>query len=74
VLENGNGQPMIHYRDPATGKEKVKGYTRVTTYIDCLDDKTVLNAWKARVLLEGGAVELLQNDGTSPSLEAVARR
>jgi hypothetical protein len=73
VLENGNGQPMIHYRDPATGREKVKGYTRVTTYIDCLDDKTVLNAWKARVLLEGGAVELLQNDGTSPSLEAVAR-
>jgi hypothetical protein len=73
VLENGNGQPMIHYRDPQTGKEKVKGYTRVTTYIDCLDDKTVLNAWKARVLLEGGAVELLQNDGTSPSLEAVAR-
>jgi hypothetical protein len=73
VLENGNGQPMIHYRDPQTGREKVKGYTRVTTYIDCLDDKTVLNAWKARVLLEGGAVELLQNDGTSPSLEAVAR-
>lgn len=73
VLENGNGQPMIHYRDPQTGREKVKGYTRVTTYIDCLDDKTVLNAWKARVLLEGGAVELLQNAGTSPSLEAVAR-
>jgi hypothetical protein len=73
VLENGLGQPMIHYVDPATGKEKVKGYTRVTTYIKGLEDTSVLEAWKVRTLLEGGAVELLQNDGVSPSLEATAR-
>jgi hypothetical protein len=73
VLVNGNGQAMIHYLDPATGQEKVKGYTRVTTYIDGLDDKSVLTKWKMRTLLEGGAVEVLQNDGDSPSLQAVTR-
>lgn len=73
VLVNGNGQAMIHYLDPVTGAEKVKGYTRVTTYIDGLDDKSVLTKWKMRTLLEGGAVEVLQNDGDSPSLQAVTR-
>jgi hypothetical protein len=57
VLQNGNGQAMIHYLDPVTGQEKVKGYTRVTTYIDGLDDKTVLTKWKMRTLLEGAAIE-----------------
>jgi hypothetical protein len=57
VLENGNGQPIIHFRDPVTGEEKVKGYTRVTTYIDGLDDKTVLTKWKMRTLLEGAAID-----------------
>jgi hypothetical protein len=74
VLANGNGQPLIHYRDPRTGAEKVKGYTRVTTYIDCLDDKTVLNKWKFRTLLEGAAVEAAQlGDGMDSSIDAVAR-
>lgn len=74
VLTNGNGQPIITYVDPLTGREKTKGYTRVTTYIKGLEDTSVLERWKMRTLLEGGAVELLQNDGTSPSLESVARQ
>lgn len=43
------GRPKIV--DPATGKSKA--YTRCTTYIDCLEDKTALDKWKQRVLLEG---------------------
>jgi hypothetical protein len=73
VLTNGNGQPVITYIDPATGAVKTKGYTRVTTYIKGLEDTSNLEKWGKRVLLEGGAVELLQNDGVSPSLEAVGR-
>jgi hypothetical protein len=74
VLENGNGQPVIHYLDPTTGKEKVKGYTRVTTYIDVLDDKTVLNKWKLRTLLEGAALEFEQDaSGDGGSIAAIGR-
>lgn len=74
VLENGNGQPVIHFIDPVTGKEKVKGYTRVTTYIDGLDDKTVLNKWKLRTLLEGAALELEQDTtGDGGAIAAVGR-
>lgn len=40
--------------NPTTGK--LKGYTRVTTFIDCLDDKTMLDKWKLRTLLEGIAL------------------
>ena len=40
--------------NPETGKSK--GYTRTTTYIDCLEDKSSLDKWKLRVLLEGVAL------------------
>lgn len=74
VLENGNGQPIIHFVDPVTGKEKVKGYTRVTTYIDVLDDKTVLNKWKLRTLLEGAALEFEQDSsGDGGAVAAIGR-
>ena len=49
---NGNGQYKI--KRPSDGK--MVGYTRVTTYIDAIDDKTRLVAWKLRVLLEGVAL------------------
>lgn len=48
---NGNGQYKV--ARPTDGK--VIGYTRVTTYIDALEDKTMLTKWKMRVLLEGVA-------------------
>lgn len=35
---------------------KRKAYTRTTTYIDCLEDTTMLEKWKLRVLLEGVVV------------------
>jgi len=46
------GRPKIY--NPATGK--AKAYTRVTTYIDNLEDKTALDKWKLRTMLEGIAI------------------
>lgn len=48
---NGLGQYKV--QRPSDGK--IVGYTRVTTYIDALEDKTQLTKWKMRVLLEGVA-------------------
>lgn len=48
---NGNGQ----YKVKRESDGKIVGYTRVTTYIDCLEDKTALTDWKMRLLLEGVA-------------------
>ena len=48
---NGNGQYKV--KRPSDGK--MVGYTRVTTYIACLEDTTALEKWKARILLEGVA-------------------
>ena len=48
---NGNGQYKV--KRPTDGK--MVGYTRVTTYIACLEDTTALEKWKARILLEGVA-------------------
>lgn len=56
---NGNGQYKIVAPD---GKER--GYTRATTYIDCLDDRSMLEKWKARIILEG--VAALEEGGTDP--------
>lgn len=49
---NGLGQYKI--LDPAKGK--LVGYTRVTTYIDNLEDKSNLDKWRRRILLEGLAI------------------
>ena len=35
---------------------KLVGYTRVTTYIDNLEDKSALDKWRRRILLEGLAL------------------
>ncbi len=53
---NGLGQYKIER--PSDGK--LVGYTRVTTYIDNLEDKSALTKWKMRVMLEGLAVNELQ--------------
>ncbi|MCU1617760.1 MAG: hypothetical protein JWO98_5300 [Frankiales bacterium] len=47
--KNGLGQYIV--KSPVDGK--LKGYTRVTTFIDCLEDKTALQKWAKRILLEG---------------------
>lgn len=49
---NGNGQYKI--KRPSDGK--IVGYTRVTTYISNLEERTMLEKWKLRMLLEGVAV------------------
>jgi hypothetical protein len=49
---NGNGQYKV--KRPSDGK--VVGYTRATTYIDCLEDKRALHKWTKRLLLEGVAI------------------
>lgn len=54
---NGLGQYKI--ARPSDGK--LVGYTRWTTYIDALDNKTKLTDWKLRILLEGVAL----NDTTA---------
>lgn len=48
---NGNGQ----YKVRRLSDDKEIGYTRVTTFIDTLEDKTTLTKWKMRILLEGVA-------------------
>lgn len=56
---NGNGQYKV-----VTPEGKERGYTRVTTFIDTLEDKSMLTAWKARVILEGVAgIETPSPDG-----------
>lgn len=49
---NGLGQYKVRLPD----SDKIIGYTRVTTYIDALEDKSLLTKWKMRVLLEGVAL------------------
>lgn len=48
---NGLGQYKV--MRPSDGK--LVGYTRVTTYISCLEDTSSLTKWKARIILEGVA-------------------
>jgi hypothetical protein len=64
--DNTNGLGQYKVKRPADGKEV--GYTRVTTYIDTLEDKTNLTKWKLRMLLEGVAVNDVNLD---PGAEVV---
>jgi len=60
------GRPKIF--NPATGK--AKAYTRVTTYIDNLEDKSALEKWKLRTMLEGLVLnEAAVGDSEGPSVE-----
>lgn len=49
---NGLGQ----YKIKRASDGKMVGYTRVTTYIACLEDTSALTKWKQRITLEGVAV------------------
>ena len=60
---NGLGQYKIlsGETDPKTGLPKTKGMTRVTTFIDNLEDKTALDKWKLRTMLEGVTIDTLDS-------------
>lgn len=50
------GRPYIQPPDgPSTAKQVA--YTRVTTFIDCLGDKSALEKWKVRTAVYGAAIE-----------------
>ena len=49
VRRTKDGRPYVW--DPSKGKEAP--YTRVTTFIDCLEDKTMLAKWGERMALQG---------------------
>lgn len=90
VPRNGKKQPLI----VPLGEDgqpdlsaKLKPYTRMTTYIDCLDDKTNLTRWGKRLVLIGLArlpsgkrddlvAEILKADadGDKDKLNAIAER
>lgn len=66
---NGNGQ----YKVKRLSDGKFVGYTRTTTFIDTIDDKTTLTDWKLRTLLEG--VVANENDVvTDPSAPLLMSR
>ena len=55
--------------DPATANlkpgQRLKAYTRTTTYIDVLDDKSNLEAWQMRMVLVGVAADVRLLDNVS---------
>lgn len=55
---NGNGQ----YKIKRLSDGKIVGYTRATTYIGTNEDKTLLEKWKMRILLEGVALNDTPDD------------
>lgn len=55
-LFDGLGRRKIIKPETAgTDKPKLVGYTRATTFISALEDKTVLEKWKIRKIVEGAA-------------------
>ena len=66
ILEtNGLGQ----YKIKRESDGKLVGYTRVTTYIDNLEDKSQLAKWKLRILLEGLVSNELEVGTAHPELD-----
>lgn len=56
------GLPLSNHKPPRplvwdAEAEKLVPYTRVTTFIDCLDDKALLDGWKQRTILAGAAIQ-----------------
>lgn len=64
TLEEGrNGYKIMSLKDDGTPDPRtVRQFTRVTTYIDNLEDKTNLEKWKLRTLLEGVALSDTPDD------------
>jgi hypothetical protein len=66
---NGNGQ----YKIKRLSDGKIVGYTRATTYIGTNEDRTLLERWKLRILLEGVAVNDAPDDNGRSDDPVVAR-
>jgi len=65
--EGGRGYKIIMLgKDGKPDPKTIRQYTRVTTYIDCLEHKGALESWKLRTLLEGVALNVGEV-GTSKS-------
>lgn len=60
-----DSRPYVYAAD---GSDKGKLYSRITTYIDCLSDRTQLEKWRARIVLTGLAVDYHDNRGLSEEL------
>jgi hypothetical protein len=69
---NGNGQ----YKVKRLSDGKIVGFTRTTTYIDNLEDKSALTKWKMRMLLEGvaAAEEPGEREGVTAQIRELAHR
>lgn len=69
---NGNGQ----YKVKRLSDGKLVGFTRTTTYIDNLEDKSALTKWKMRMLLEGvaAAEEPGSREGVTSQIRELAHR
>jgi hypothetical protein len=66
---NGNGQ----YKIKRLSDGKIVGYTRATTYISNLEDRSNLEKWKLRMLLEGVAINDHPDDNGRIDDPTVAR-
>lgn len=67
-----NGLNQYVVKRKSDGKEV--GYTRVTTYIACLEDTSMLTEWKMRLLLEGvAAAETPDENGKAEPVTARVR-
>lgn len=75
TLEEGrNGYKIMMLKADGTPDPKtVRQFTRVTTYIDNLEDKTNLERWKMRTLLEGVALTDTPDDRGRVDEPVVAR-
>lgn len=51
VPRDRHDRPLIH----VPGSAKPVAYTRCTTFVDCIEDKTALGAWGKRMVLVGAA-------------------
>ncbi|WP_326554687.1 hypothetical protein [Micromonospora sp. NBC_01813] len=89
VPRNGRKQPLIIPLGPDGRPDleaKLKPYTRMTTYIDCLEDKSALSWWHRRLTLiglarlpEGKRADVVARilkadaDGDKEALKGIAR-
>lgn len=69
IPTNGQGRPLVWIADDnAENGGKLVPMTRVTTGIDKLEDKKLLEAWKIRSTLAGAAIADVSTDLDSPSI------
>jgi hypothetical protein len=56
-----DSRPYVYAED---GSDKGKLYSRITTYIDALSERTQLEKWRARIILTGLAVDQQASEGS----------